>query len=640
MQAATIVSVKEALKRAWVKDTGEAYAATQRVFLEHINEGIDMENKSVCIRSQRMGASCSDILSQLIGWYDVSKLDIANNLLRDRGSEALCSALRNCTSVTHLNIAANDISPKGMAYLLSAFEEHAGFETLILGSDQCDSNSNRLSGSGRQLQECLRRSVSLQHFDLSGINLSKDFDMLRCIGEGIKRHPALRHLKMSGTGMSGDGAAELFTRLCGNTVLESIDLHGNEIGPGACEVLAAYLVDQCCKLTRLLIFDNPKVERGVVPLFAAAPRSVLAHINFSNTNIDDSMASDIARAVEESVCLHTLNLSHNLLTEMCCVGIARALCTGPSLTCLILSHNKLGEGVCNLAPSLEENPTLQILELESCRIRDQGCIALGVSLVSNTAMHTLRLGNNLISDDGGKGFAALLTKNKELQKVATKGNQIEHTTAMQIRDILNRNKESKTNEEPQRLQKEVVRLHYQRSRLHEANEELRECQQQRQKVAETLEAHEHDFRMSRDDTVKKIKDLRNKICKEKQELDEIQLSDRLKKDELVNYTKKVENEIGTLHVALNDQRARTVVLREEVEAKNKELHDQELAKSEELARIRNEIVIKKEDTALWREKIDSYQKRLTDLQNKVVCQKVQETTQKGQRRSRSYSKTR
>eukprot|EP01059_Diplonema_ambulator_P022302 TRINITY_DN3758_c0_g1_i7.p1 TRINITY_DN3758_c0_g1~~TRINITY_DN3758_c0_g1_i7.p1 ORF type:complete len:651 (+),score=217.62 TRINITY_DN3758_c0_g1_i7:80-2032(+) len=632
-------SVKEALKRAWAKDTGETYANAQRGFVEAVDEGVCVDSRSLVIRSQKMGPACSDIISQALGWYEVEKLDIADNLLRDKGCEALSSVLSSSRTVTHINIASNDISPKGMAYILYALEEHARCETLVLGCDQYEANCNRLNSTvSKELTSVLKCNTTLRSLDLSRVICAKDLDIVDCISHGIRNHPSLQHLKLAYAGISGESASELFTKLCGSSALESIDLQGNEVNYRACGDLAAFLDDSQCRLTKLVLSDNPKIESGAVLLIEACCRSAVTHLVLSNTGIDDEVMSEASRYLEESERLQTLNVSHNNITEKGCVHIASAL-QSRSLTHLILSHNKLGDGAAQLAPALEANDVLQTLELDTCRVRDQSFIAIGVALINNGALHTLKASNNNISDNAGKGFAALLVKNRTLQKVVVKGNQLEHATVMLIRDILVKNKELKSNEEPQRLQKEVARLHYQKSKLHEANEELRECQQQRQKVAEILEAHEHEFRMSRDDAVKKIKELHNKIEKDRRELENVEASDRLKGEEVACYRARVDGEISELQQQLEEHQAKSAALQGEVEAAKQKLQDLEEGLASEANRLKQETAKKTEEAQDWQDKIVLYKQRLTELQNKVIAIETQEATKKQRKQSRSKSRS-
>lgn len=83
------------------------------------------------------------------------------------------------------------------------------------------------------------------------------------------------------------------------------------------------------------------------------------------------------------------------------------------------------ESLKYLKEALEENNTLRNLELEGCRINDQGAEILGQILEKNSTIETLNLSHNVIGNQGIQHLGNALKKNKGLIELSLASNRFD-----------------------------------------------------------------------------------------------------------------------------------------------------------------------------------------------------------------------
>jgi len=87
-----------------------------------------------------------------------------------------------------------------------------------------------------------------------------------------------------------------------------------------------------------------------------------------------------------------------------------------------------------LAAALKRNSTLQILNLYSNFIGDEGAIALAATVKQNTTLKVLVLGGNKIGDQGAHAIANALKQNRTMNKLASENNNIGDDAKKGVRD--------------------------------------------------------------------------------------------------------------------------------------------------------------------------------------------------------------
>jgi len=185
------------------------------------------------------------------------------------------------------------------------------------------------------------------------------------------------------------------------------------------------------------------------------------------------------------------------------------------------------------------------LDLCSCKIGDQGAIAL-VSAIGNNegiVMRRLMLRDNFISGQAGEVIVDALYRNQTLTVADFRGNQVDHVRLSKIRFICKRNLAEIKDAEPRRLRKEIARLRAEQLKLRKAENTMKSYQnsikETRAKIKE-IEKEKTDFlaqqqarrdeiQVQIDKEVASIEEARQKLDEKKKELAsvEAQYSERL-----------------------------------------------------------------------------------------------------------------
>lgn len=139
-----------------------------------------------------------------------------------------------------------------------------------------------------------------------------------------------------------------------------------------------------------------------------------------------------------------------------------ALRRNKSLEYLSLRGNSLEDsGAVGFGKLLSENvPPLKSLDLGSCRIRDDGGVALAKGLVENTILEVLLLRDNSVSDASGKAFEELLlgTNNVLLRLSLELNGAMDYKYVSSIARLIERNRRLRKESLPARYRKRISEL--------------------------------------------------------------------------------------------------------------------------------------------------------------------------------------
>eukprot|EP01064_Diplonema_japonicum_P027724 TRINITY_DN4072_c1_g1_i3.p1 TRINITY_DN4072_c1_g1~~TRINITY_DN4072_c1_g1_i3.p1 ORF type:complete len:687 (+),score=111.46 TRINITY_DN4072_c1_g1_i3:253-2313(+) len=592
---------------AWLKDTRETMTTERaKMFREVFDKGVT--EKEFTMRTMRLGINTAIAIAQALLRVPLQKLDLCENFLRDSGVESLGSLIKDSAHLTHLNLGGNDIGHLGMVHLSMALQAHKRIQVLILGSSDSDTHANKIGPiSGKALGDAVRKNKSLKVLDLSRNPLGSggDQEAFKMLTSACDGHHSLTTLRLGSTNLASESATELIQKLMLQNSIQELCLQGNDLGPSVAETAAKCFQDKAEKrqrisLQRLDFHDNPRLgERGTSPLFNSLcyVESHVTLLNMRNTGVTDDAVLCLANALKYSTSLQTVNLSSNHITELGCMALAQQLESNVSVTFLSLSGNKIRcEGVVALASTLETNSYLVTLELDSTRLSDQGTIALGVSLAANTSLEYLKLTSNHISDEAGKAFCSLLDKNRTVQNILIKGNQVDHATLARLKKMLKRNKQHKENEIPNKLHKEVIRLHYQRCKLQEANHELTHHQKARTKLQEEMDSYDARLLQEREDTEKKSQELLEKVRREEQELHDISQKKVTKEKDFVKFQEDVKIDIARLSERLEEEIKRRETAEVALSEKREMLNSFLVERAQEKERLEAEVARVRTDT--------------------------------------------
>ncbi|KAJ1617586.1 hypothetical protein T492DRAFT_1098645 [Pavlovales sp. CCMP2436] len=239
---------------------------------------------------------------------------------------------------------------------------------------------------------------------------------------------AMLELRYSDIGPSG--CAKICGALAENSSLRVLDLSGNPIGfeGGFC---AAEMLQTNESLVSLAL-DDTDVETQAVTALATALRENQTLTAFSLSNprlfsLGDETTVHFATMLGVNTTLQSLDISKHGISEHGLRQVVTALLapreTPSALRGLSLRCNKLGDESAPLLAALIAQSELEILNLSSCAIKDEGAIAISRALMQRGAsMAQLDLSHNSIRAPGMKALAEVLAAGAPLHALSLWGN--------------------------------------------------------------------------------------------------------------------------------------------------------------------------------------------------------------------------
>jgi Ran GTPase-activating protein (RanGAP) involved in mRNA processing and transport len=269
----------------------------------------------------------------------------------------------------------------------------------------------------------LRRSTAVTNLAVDGSVLSrKNVQQLKAV---LRQNTVLESLELTLCGLGSAGLAEIAPVLYRNTSIKVLDLIGNGLDDIESANVLRELIRRNKTITSLCIACN------AFGCNAAAVRSIADGVRHNTTlhqldlrfcGLDDQGISVLANALAvRNDSTLDLNLEYNEITS---VGVRTLVDDSveavETITKLCLSSNPIrSEGATILADALGRNavPSLKRLHLASCLIEDNGFVALVSALEQNTSLQSLDLKYNHFGERGYMALAKSLPNIKGLEQI-------------------------------------------------------------------------------------------------------------------------------------------------------------------------------------------------------------------------------
>jgi Ran GTPase-activating protein (RanGAP) involved in mRNA processing and transport len=245
----------------------------------------------------------------------------------------------------------------------------------------------------------------------------------------LRQNTTLQYLSLHYNRLLSAGLAEIAPALYHNTSIKSLDLSRNSLDEIESANLLRELIRRNKTITSLSLaknaFGRNSTATGII-LEGLRSNTALQHLDLGSCELDDHGISILANALAiQNASILELNLQRNEITSM---GV-RALVDDhvevmKTLTKLCLSGNSIRcEGATILANALEDNamPSLKQLQLARCCIDDGGFVALVSALEENTSLQILDLGGNTFGERGLMALAESLPTIKGLKQIKMLG---------------------------------------------------------------------------------------------------------------------------------------------------------------------------------------------------------------------------
>jgi hypothetical protein len=342
--------------------------------------------------------------------------------LKEAATAAIASGFSKNSTLHEINLL--DWQETSLIPVLTALRDHPVLQKLQVEGFSSFTGIDALLGSKEsQLKELIiarfnGSTVNLVGFESFMLEMGRNttilmmviasvplsIDNIQQLKAMLRRNTVLQDLNLTGDALGSTGLAEIASALYRNTSIQGLDVSGNGLNDLAAANALRELLRRNKTITRLCMHHNffgrnVAVVRCIADGFRA--NTTLQELDLSWCELDDQGLSILAESLgQQKRGLVKLNLSVNQIT---CTGL-RALVNNATaalstVTHLYLSENSvLGEGATFLAetlrlqtlPSLkglgalmsalEENETLEYLDLEENTFSVQGYLALASSL--------------------------------------------------------------------------------------------------------------------------------------------------------------------------------------------------------------------------------------------------------------------
>jgi Ran GTPase-activating protein (RanGAP) involved in mRNA processing and transport len=267
------------------------------------------------------------------------------------------------------------------------------------------------------------RNATILKMAIIGVRLNRD--NIQQLEAMLHRNTVLQDLNLSGDNLGIAGLAVIASALYRNTSIQGLDISDNGLDNLASACTLQELLRRNKTITRLCMDTNTfgssvAAVRCISEGFRT--NTTLQELNLSACELDDQGLSILAESLgQQKRGLVKLDLSANQIT---CSGL-RALVDNATIALSTVTHLNLSEnsvddeGAIFLAETLrlQTLPTLKYLQLDTCGIFDVGLVALMSALEENETLDELDLLKNTFSVQGYIALASSLPTIKGLRHI-------------------------------------------------------------------------------------------------------------------------------------------------------------------------------------------------------------------------------
>ena len=315
-----------------------------------------------------------------LGYKNLSKLMLGNNILGTRGFIELCGILKNCPKLNLLDVSYNGIDK----------------------------------------------------------NIFDNENVAELFGESL---PYLYTFYYEGNYLPTSEIQNLVKHILSNNSLTYLYLQNNQIGDDSLEILA-FLLSKNYNIHTLDLSYNKFTSKGVSKLCEGimSKDTRLIEISLANNNLDETSLTYLADAITNSEQLYSVNLSYNNFSKgNCGMIIADIIKKDTKLKNVNLVACHLGLKTKEIFAALEENQTITFIDLSVNDIGNNLEMFKGLAkmLQKNKNIKYLYLDTNYITD---RDFDIIInegiTKSVNLNYLSLKSNKITLSSIKRLSDSI------------------------------------------------------------------------------------------------------------------------------------------------------------------------------------------------------------
>ena len=346
-----------------------------------------------------LGCAGAEAIAGAIGHcVRLLELKMNSNCISNDGAVAIAEGLKHCMFLQELQINSNNVGSFGAKAIAKAMEHWETFCALDISNN--DLRTAGFKALFSTLEGCstvrvLNFSCTLEHF------------YPNLFIESLKFCREIERLLLDSNSIGIEGAKNVASSLKYCSSLQEFSLSSNHLCDVGARVIADALSVHCSKLCVLDISDNSIGSKGLYHVLTAVLKGCprLSELNIScNVNVK---TVDFTEALKHGSSITKLDISNNSLGMshgvLCDFSMFKH-CT--NLVKLHAGSNNLGDSEVQLLCN-NLNDGLQVLDLSSNRITDNGALWLAEALEHCMKHISLNFQSNAISSTGAEALMAL-----------------------------------------------------------------------------------------------------------------------------------------------------------------------------------------------------------------------------------------
>ena len=374
----------------------------------------------------------------------LQKLDLSY-ILPDDGISVISCCLKTNKTVQELNLAGNDFTDKGAKILAEAIQINTTLHELNVSE-----NMITKEGVVRIVEACIK-CPKLCKLLCTSNNLSKS--ELIAISECIRNKKAVQIFDSS-----WNSIVRMDNRLAIKTTFQLLDIQKSQYDTYVPDESTPYVYEiseqryksehlYCCFKDYLneksVSLQNIQMNNFEIEIFSDCLKinTVLTELNLSDFQINKTVNSGTDDCFESN---DIVNI-YNRITDITIKILVDAINNNVTLQKLNLSHNIIFDnGFSFFNNCLKKNNTLHELNLSRNNITDETIKGLAEVIQVNTTLKVLDISKNLISREGVLKILEACTKHKTLKKVVCTHNNLSKSGLADLNEYIRREKALQT----------------------------------------------------------------------------------------------------------------------------------------------------------------------------------------------------
>jgi Ran GTPase-activating protein (RanGAP) involved in mRNA processing and transport len=267
----------------------------------------------------------SDSVAQKLGLSTtVTNLDLCGSVLSRENEQQLKAVLRQNTVLESLDLTGSRLGSAGLAEIAPVLYRNTSVKALDLANNGLDDIE-----SANVLRELIRRNKTITSLCIADNVFGSDVAAVRSIAEGVLCNRTLQQLDLSWCGLDDQGIAVLGNALVvRNASLLELDLRNNNITSAGVRALVDDNVEAVKALTKLILWGNSIRSEGAIILadaFRYSTMPSLKRLDLDSCGIDDGGFVGLVSALEQNTSLQILDLRRNHFGERGLMALAESL---------------------------------------------------------------------------------------------------------------------------------------------------------------------------------------------------------------------------------------------------------------------------------------------------------------------------